>query len=338
MENSENKTHLRLLQYAALSVLLIGDYWGLRASTWTGSSSVHTIMESLATALALIVGIIALLNFYTNRSRVFLFVGAGFIGTAALDGYHALVTSEYFVAFLPSLPPSLIPWSWIASRVFLSIALFLSWYFWYRESNQSEEQNFSPTSVYALFSLFTLSSFLFFAFVPLPRAYYPELFFGRPEAFIPAAFFLFALIGYLKKGLWRTNDFEHWMVLALIVSFIGQAVFMSFSKELFDFQFDSAHLLKKLSYVCVLVGLLISMYEIFTREKLSQKQLEQQSAILIKDQKRLKTQQEELKKAKDLAEEKLQESERLTKVMVDRELKMVELKKEKEKNENGYKE
>ena len=58
-------------------------------------------------------------------------------------------------------------------------------------------------------------------------------------------FFLLALVGYLRKGSWRTDDFEHWLVLSLIVAFMGQAMFMSFSGRLFDFEFDAAHLLKK---------------------------------------------------------------------------------------------
>jgi PAS domain-containing protein len=42
---------------------------------------------------------------------------------------------------------------------------------------------------------------------------------------------------------------------------------MSYSGELFDMEFDAAHLLKKVSYVCVLTGLLASMYTAFRREE-----------------------------------------------------------------------
>ncbi|MCP4779973.1 MAG: PAS domain S-box protein [Hyphomicrobium sp.] len=41
---------------------------------------------------------------------------------------------------------------------------------------------------------------------------------------------------------------------------------MSFSGELFDMEFDIAHLLKKVSYVCILIGLLGSMYAVFRLE------------------------------------------------------------------------
>ena len=111
--------------------------------------------------------------------------------------------------------------------------------------------------------LLTLASFVFFAFVPLPRAYYPEFVFHRPEEFGPAILFAVALYGHLRMGEWRHDPFEHWLVLALIVGLTGQAAFMSFSGGLFDLEFDVAHLLKKVSYICVLTGLLISMYVTF---------------------------------------------------------------------------
>ena len=44
-------------------------------------------------------------------------------------------------------------------------------------------------------------------------------------------------------------------------------MFMSFSGQLFDMEFDAAHLLKKVSYVCVLTGLVISMYHLFKQEE-----------------------------------------------------------------------
>ena len=44
---------------------------------------------------------------------------------------------------------------------------------------------------------------------------------------------------------------------------MGQVMFMSFSTELFDLEFDAAHFLKKMSYIAVLIGLFCSMYESF---------------------------------------------------------------------------
>jgi len=253
----------RAMSYITHALLLCFGYALLRHASWQGSKELHTLMETIAIILALLVGILALIRYNARKGVTFLFIGSGFIGTAFLDGYHAIVTSIWFDQFFPSPPPHLIPWSWIASRTFLSVLLLSSWIAWRWEQKHWGEKRISEYMVHSCIALLTLSSFAFFALTPLPRAYYPELFFGRPEEFVPALFFLLALVGYLRKGKWKVDSFEHWLVLSLIVSVVTQMVFMSFSFHLFDFAFDAAHLLKKVSYIYVLIGLLVSVHHLF---------------------------------------------------------------------------
>jgi methyl-accepting chemotaxis protein len=261
------KAQRRVVTYIALFIGLFIGYLLLREVTWQGSKQLHTLMEVVASLLAFTVGAMALVRFYSQKNNTFLFIGAGFLGTGLLDGYHAVVTSTFFDIYFPSPPPSLIPWSWVASRWFLSFSLWLSWWFWQRENRLGDAGRISEKAVYFGTSVLTLASFGFFAFVPLPPAYYPDWFFHRPEEFIPAGFFLLALIGYLNKGHWKEDNFEHWLILSIIVGFMGQAMFMSFSGYLFDMMFDAAHLLKKVSYICVLIGLLVSMYTSFKQSE-----------------------------------------------------------------------
>ena len=249
--------------YLGTAVVLFLSYFLLRDSAWRGNMELHTLMETIATVLALNVGILALVRFYSKKDNTFLFVGTGFFATGLLDGYHAIVTSSFFAANFPSPSPSLIPWSWLASRLFLSVLLWLSWLFWKREAKLGQAGRVSERWVYAIVGSLALMCFVFFAFVTLPQAYYPKLFFQRPQELLPASFFLLALVGYLRKGRWKDDAFEHWLVLSIIVGFMGQVMFMSFSGKLYDGMFDIAHLLKKLSYICALIGLLISMYQLF---------------------------------------------------------------------------
>ena len=267
------KARRRVAAYWIVGLGLVLGYAVTRGSTWIGSAQLHTVMEAVATLLAMIVGAMALVRFYAKKNNTFLFIGTGFLGTAFLDGYHAIVTSAFFKPFMPSDLPALIPWSWVASRQFLSILMFLSVLAWLREQKLGEAGRVSEKAVYVFTALFTLASFLFFAFVPLPRAYYPEIIFHRPEEFLPALFFALALVGYLRKGEWRRDAFEHWLVLSLVIGLVSQAGFMSFSGGLFDFEFDAAHTLKKVTYVCVLVGLMINMYAIFRRAEESAESL-----------------------------------------------------------------
>ncbi|MDM8558913.1 MASE3 domain-containing protein [Candidatus Parabeggiatoa sp. HSG14] len=271
--NTQKIAQRKILTYIALFVFLFVGYLLLKDSSWQGTKQLHTIMEIMASTLAFVVGIMALVRFHSKKESTFLFIGTGFLGTGLLDAYHTIVTSTFFDMYFPSPPPSLIPWSWVASRLFLAILLWLSWLAWRREKRLGNAGIISERTVYWIVSLLTIACFFFFAFVPLPRAYYPELFFHRPEELIPALFFLLALIGYLNKGLWKTDNFEHWLILSLIVGFMGQVMFMSFSGHLFDMMFDGAHLLKKVSYICVLIGLLANMYVIFISTEKSIQQL-----------------------------------------------------------------
>ena len=259
MQNGKHASS-RQLTYFILAGFLLVAFLFLRSSPWQGSVQLHTLMEAVAMMLAFFVGVMAIVRFYSRKSNLFLFVGAGFLGTGLLDGYHAVVTSSWFKDVFPSDLGALIPWSWIASRLFLSMFLCISWRAWNREDDLGEAGRIGEGTIYFGASLLTLASFTFFVFAPLPRAYYPELIFSRPEEFIPAGFFIFTLVGYWNKGHWREDGFEHWLVISLIVGLASQILFMSFSGRVFDAMFDLAHLLKNVSYACVLIGLMVGMY------------------------------------------------------------------------------
>ncbi len=255
---------LRQATYWCVGLGLAGSYALLRGVEWQSNIHIHTAMELLAAPLAFTIGVITLIRFHTKKNdNKCLFIGAGFIGAAFLDGYHAVVTSEFFAAYLPSDLSSLVPWSWFGARQILAVLLFLSVAAWFYEKKVVRTKRFRERTLYLAVAALTLASFLFFALAPLPRAYYPEYFFHRPQEFLPAFFFLMALGGYLWKGAWRHNAFEHWLVLALVIGFAGEALFMASSSRLFDWAFDAAHLLKMASYLCVLIGTLISTHAIF---------------------------------------------------------------------------
>jgi len=276
--NIENDNYLkgnRRNTYIIIAVLLTILYIYLRGSDWQGTKNLHTVMESVSTVLAWMVGITSLIRFYSNKQEfLYLFIGAGFFGTGFLDAYHAVVTSAFFDVYFPSPSESLIPWSWIASRLYLSVLLFLGWYYWFTYAKNVATLTIDEKKIYLIATISTLITFLFFAFVPLPRAYYDEYFFHRPEEFLPALFFALALIGFYKKGTWKHDFFEHWLVIALVVNLVSQVVFMSFSGHLFDMEFDAAHFLKKVSYICVLVGLYFSMFNLFQKADNMKKILE----------------------------------------------------------------
>ncbi len=295
------RTRLRIGTYAGIAVGLVVLFLLLRGANWQSSATLHTIIEAVATLLAMLVGTLALVRYYSQKNSAILLIGVAFLGTAFLDGYHAIVTSWIIKDLFPSGLSTLIPWSWVASRLYLSVVLFLSVLAWRREAQLGVAKLFKEGTIYFWATILLLASFVLFVFVPLPPAYYPDIPFHRPEEFAPALFFLLALIGYLKKGRWREDPFEHWLVISIVIGFVSQAVFMSFSGTLFDMEFDVAHLLKKVSYVAVLTGLLISTFHLFKREQNYVKALQHNRIELKLQHREAKQAEERYRRLLDLA-------------------------------------
>jgi len=234
--------------------VLVAGVWFAWPSEWLGSRELHTLMELLAMLLAFFVSALALARYYSRKSKAFLYIATAFVGTGLLDGYHTAVTSSFVAPLLPSELGSLIPWSWLASRSFLGLFLVFAW-----RAETRGDLDVAPVDerkVYGAAFLLTLLSFLFFAFAPLPRAYYPEWFFHRPQEFVPALAFGLALIGFYRIRRWEEEAFHRWLVLSLLAGLASQALYMPLATTNFDVWFDLAHMLKVVSYALVLAGLL----------------------------------------------------------------------------------
>ena len=256
----------RATVYWVLLVVLVGGSFILRDSPWQGDAQRHTILEIIATTLAFVAGALALVRFYSRKQETFLFIGTGFLAAGVLDAYHAIITS--------GLAPSLLvfgdagdaaAWTWIASRAFLSIFLFASLLLWKPEGSETGV-GVNETSVYMTAAMLTAMTFLFFAFVPISTAYFPESLAARPGELVPAFFFFLAMAGYLRKGNWRNQSFEHFLIIALLISVMLHGAYMAHATEEFDSVSAAAHLLKIASYLAVLSGLMISVFVTFERE------------------------------------------------------------------------
>ena len=260
----------RMLSYVGLAFALLVSVIAVHRFEFSGGPELHVVLEAMATVLALVVGALALVRFYSRKRGTYLFLGTGFLATAFLDGYHAVITSPFVATPGDPALPNLTAWSWVASRVFLSLFLFVSWLAWYQERG---DQALSPSmkpgqerSVYITASLLTLVIFVFFARATLSDAYFPERLLSRPGEFVPGFFFALALAGFLSKGDWRRDTFEHWLVIALMISVMTHLGFLIFSSEPHDLSSAAGHIFKVLSYSAVLAGLLASVYLTFRRE------------------------------------------------------------------------
>lgn len=255
----------RAISFGALLVFLILGFTSLISVDWQSGSELHTLLEAAATLIAFIVGTLSLTRHYSDKSNKFLLIGCGFLGVGFLDGYHAVATSNYFAPHFSINLETLYASSWTASRVFLSTLLCWSWFAAQRERREGAQGQYRERYVYAGVTALALASFLLFASLPLPRGYFPHLPFHRPEEFVSAILFTIALVAYVRSSGWRKEGFEYWLVLSLIVAAVSQAIFTPYSAQLFDPMFDAGHVLKVISYLMVLIGLLVSVSRLIHR-------------------------------------------------------------------------
>jgi signal transduction histidine kinase/DNA-binding response OmpR family regulator len=262
------------LQYLLLaSALSLGAYPAHWAA-WRGNAELHTLLETISSLLALTAGAMALVRYYAKKSSAFLLLGSCFLGAGLLDAYHACITSSFLAGLTPSALSALTPWSGVVSRVFMSLLMCANLIMSNRAIRRPAAEAIKENVVYVLVGVWALISFLFFTLVSLPPAYYPNLMVHRPAELVPSLFFGLAVAGYLGRGVWRTDDFEHWLVLSLIAATAGEFAYMTFYHTLYDAQFLVGHALKLLVYLFVVAGLFSNTFSIFKREAENATQLE----------------------------------------------------------------
>ena len=254
-----------VLALVAGSLLLRGE--GLYRTGYT----LHSIMETVATVLAFIIGALALVRYYSRKQATFLLIGCGFLGAALLDLNHAFETTPRILDVKVLMDSrvsaeGLFMWTWTSERVFLSLFLFVSLLTWRQEAREGPEEVVSEVTVYVTALAIFLSNLFFFQYVPLEAPSSTSALLSRPTELIPASLFGLAFIGFYRKGSWRRDQFEHWMLVFLLISTLAHAGFMTFSRYSFDAMFDVAHLLKITSYLAILTGLMSSVHATFTRE------------------------------------------------------------------------
>ena len=173
------------------------------------------------------------------------------------------------------------------------------------EREEGLTERLRESVVYLSCGGFTLFVFLFFAFVKLPPAFYPNLMIHRPMEVAIAFIYGTAAIGYLRKGLWKTDSFEHWLVVSLIVATAGQLGGSALYVHLHDPLFVAFHTVKVVSKISVMLGLFASMYSIFKRETESANHLLTVNETLAGEISQRKKADEQLRRAHDDLEERV---------------------------------
>lgn len=287
-DRSRGRTRL----YVALAASLVAGSFVARSLSWEIAADLHIILETVAAVVATTTGGLALLRYYSRKHSTLFLVGTGFLIAGLLDAFNAVVTSLAHIDSARPRAEMLIPWSELASQLFLSTLLAWSWIAWSREEKTGRTSVAPEGRAYLGVTLVTLACIVVVALIQRPGAYRME-WLPRPGALLPAGPFLLALAGYLRKGRWRRNPFEGWFVAALIVAVGNHTLFMPFAMGSEDAMFLTAHLLKLAAYELVLVGFVVSVYGLFKKVEESAEEIARANVVLQEEvAERLRTERE----------------------------------------------
>ncbi len=262
-----DRTATRLSIHFFVVLLLFVGAVGLSRTGWASGPILYGTLEALSSLLAMVAGALALVRFYSKKQETFLLIGTGFVGTGFLDLFPAVLATGWIGSWTPEELEGLATWSFTASGAFLSLFLLASLGAWWRLRRTPEKKAIREVTVYLTALLLAVVIFAIFDLFPLRGALRPDRFVRQPAEFVPGFIFLLAAIGYLVKGHWRVDAFEHWLVVGLLLGVMAHGAYMPFSSQYHDALFVSAHAIKVLSYATVLVGLLASVYLTFRREE-----------------------------------------------------------------------
>jgi len=277
----------RICWYFSLALTLLSLLWFCGDISWQGSSYLHSSLEIVTAAVAFIVAMLALVRYYAFKELLHLYIGIAFLGTGVLDAHHAVVTADFIQQTSNTLPSN-----WLSSNLFLSFMLVISLLADYCERNNVKLNKLSLIPADLIYIILFVSLPLVFLLLLISTGNDADLSFNKLEELIASLLFVIALAGYTVKEKWHDDIFEHWLMVALIINVIAQVAVIPYSTELFDFQYDAAHFLVKLSYLSVLIGLIVSMFYIFRDENkhkeelllMNQSLVEKTVAVLISEE------------------------------------------------------
>jgi len=237
----------RRISIVLLTLLLLASYFLFRSLSWPKDSSFQVMLGTASFCLSFFVGVLAFIKFFTRKKNKYLFIGSGFLAVAALEGYSLLVSSQIGASL------------WTASRILLSAFLLLSLKDW--REGEGMQKGMKPR-VYITAAASALLIIFAVTLLPSFNPYWRFLFLNRPLELPAVVLFGIAAFAYWQKHYWKFKFFEFWFLLSLLAAFFAQ-VYMAMSWQYFDAMFNAGYLLKIVSYLLALIGLLMSTYAAF---------------------------------------------------------------------------
>ena len=228
----------------------------------------HTLTEIAGSILSIFISVLAYVRYFTKRNNMYLFISTGFLVEGSFKGLHAILTLRFII---DSIPPNINTWIFIVSRIVFPTMLLLSYFTWKREKSIGNLATVHFQKLYSTLTILFFSSFIIFLIIPedmfvqdtlYRQIYHLDIGISSVISKIPIFIYLLALFFYLKKGDWKYDEFEHWLIIYLIFGLKAETI-LEFAHVSLDILIS--HIFRDSGYLLLLLGLIITMYKIFKR-------------------------------------------------------------------------
>lgn len=231
----------------------------LRRIPLDADPDLHGYLQVFMGLLAVVFAAVALVRFRGSQDRISLILGAGFL----LSGAVLAASSAFFFQFLRDAP-LLFRWApivWWVSRMLLSVLLVVAILV---EQSLPRSRHPQREIAGALLAVIGLTYLITAALRHLPteNSAHPEALIPNPAQLVPAALFLFAVVGYRKRLAVAASAFDHSIYTAAWLSLAAQLAACQ-SERLLDAPFDLAEGFKVASYAIALGGALLDNARLF---------------------------------------------------------------------------
>jgi diguanylate cyclase (GGDEF)-like protein len=256
---ADRRKFQRVLLHAAGFVLVFLAAAWLRQLSPRPDPILQGYLQITMGLFAFVFAAVAFVRFQGTQDRISLILGSGFL----LSGATLTASSLLFFQLIHETPVWLVlaPAAWWISRLLLAllfVVALLVEHFLPRSRHPRLEIAGALFSVLAFTYLITLS----IRRLPPEVSHHPEAFVPNPLHLLPAAIFLFALLGYRRRRYLSDSAFDRSIYIAVWLNLAAQLAACQ-SVSLLDGPFIFAQGLTVASYFILLGGALLDSARVF---------------------------------------------------------------------------
>lgn len=233
---------------------------------------IHTIIVSFSISIAFVITVLSFIDYKIKKNVSTPIVGIALFCSGMLDFVHIISSNQIIHYELSNIDIS--NFTWLFSRVFHAIILIMGVGIFLIKGKDTFIQEYKSEKYFVgfigfIFILLSINAVLIVTdkSLEIPTMVFPKSVISHPFDLIPLVLYLFAGI-YLFPKYYKLNKsvFSETLILSLIPSIIAQLHMVFGSKDIYDFHFFSAQILKSISYLVPFIGLSINYIETYQKE------------------------------------------------------------------------